>query len=230
MTLKTLATGSSGNCYVITSDAGKHLIVEAGIPVPEIKKGIDFDIGNIEAVMASHSHADHSLSCNKLRKMGLVVWQPYLYDGHPNMRTRFGEYEVKCFSIPHNGVSNRGFIIKIDGTTICYMCDMEMCPWDMSKQNINVLMVECNYIDELIDEQASNYRHKVLGHCSLETCIGIIKANMKHLRTVVLLHMSNTGSFDKDKAMKRIREEIPNYINVVYAKPDLEVNLNEIPF
>ena len=38
MTLKTIATGSTGNCYILTSDSGKHLILDAGIPIAEIKK------------------------------------------------------------------------------------------------------------------------------------------------------------------------------------------------
>ena len=230
MTLKTLASSSSGNCHVITLDSRKKLIVEAGIPVPDIKKGIEFDIGAVEAVIVGHGHSDHSVSCSKLKTMGLTVWQPYLDAEHPNQKTRFGEFEVRCFSLPHNGVSNRGFIIKADDTTVCYMCDLEYCPYSLESQNINVLMIECNYMSELVDEQAENYRHKVLGHCSLETCIGIIKANMKSLRTVVLLHMSNTGSFDREKGMKRIREEIPEYIGVMYATPGLEVDLDECPF
>ena len=230
MKLKTLSSSSSGNCHILTSNSGKHLIIEAGIPVPEIKKGVDFDIENIEAVIAGHVHQDHSVSCEKLKKMGLTVWQPYLDTEHPNQKTRFGEFEVRCFGLPHNGVENRGFIIKADDTTVCYMCDMELCPFNLESQNINVLMVECNYMEELVNEQAENFKHKVLGHCSLDTCIGIIKANLKHLRTVELLHMSNSGSFDREKAMERIKAEIPPYIEVVYAAKDLEIILDECPF
>lgn len=230
MKLKTLSSSSSGNCHILTSNSGKHLIVEAGIPVPEIKRGIDFDVGNVEAVIASHCHHDHSLSCNKLRNAGLKVWEPYTYQLSKVQRTRFGEFDVSCFDLPHNGVENRGFLIRVDGITICYLCDLEYCEWDLSNKGINVLMVECNYMEELVDEQAENYKHKVLGHCSLDTCIGIIKANLKHLRTVELLHMSNSGSFDREKAMERIKAEIPPYIEVVYAAKDLEINLDEYPF
>ena len=173
---------------------------------------------------------DHSKAVNDLKKMGIKVWQPYLDTEHKRMKTKFGEFGVECFDLPHNGVENRGFIISTEETTLAYMTDLEYCPYDLGQKHINVLMVECNYMEELVDEQAENYKHKVLGHCSLDTCIGIIKANQKHLRTVELLHMSNSGSFDREKAMEKIKAEIPPYIEVMYATKDLEINLDECPF
>ena len=46
MTLKCLATGSDGNSFILTNNAGHHLMIEAGLPIGELKKGIDYDIEN----------------------------------------------------------------------------------------------------------------------------------------------------------------------------------------
>ena len=44
MKLKCIATGSTGNCYTLTSDSGETLILDCGIGIKEIKKGLNWDI------------------------------------------------------------------------------------------------------------------------------------------------------------------------------------------
>ena len=103
-------------------------------------------------------------------------------------------------------------------------------PYDLSKIPINILIIECNYIEELVDDDIPNLRHKVLGHCSLDTCIGIIQNCKKHLRKVILIHASKGVTMDKEKALKTIRENIPTYINVEFAKDGESYDISEIPF
>lgn len=173
---------------------------------------------------------DHSLSADKIRKMGIPVHTPYKDTEHKRLRTKLGGFQIDSFPVPHNGVENRGFLIKTDGQTICFLIDLEYCPYDMSRQDINVLIVECNYISELVPDDLPNIVHKTLGHCSLDTTIGIIQNCQKHLRKVILTHMSKGSTFNKDIAMKRIKEAIPAYIEVEYATDGKVIDLNEIPF
>lgn len=56
MKLKCIATGSSGNCYTLTSGNGETLILDCGIPIKEIKKGLDWNIRGIKGVIISHAH------------------------------------------------------------------------------------------------------------------------------------------------------------------------------
>ena len=56
MKLKWIATGSSGNCYTLTSNNGETLILDCGIPIKEIKKGLDWNIRGIKGVIISHTH------------------------------------------------------------------------------------------------------------------------------------------------------------------------------
>ena len=68
-----LASGSSGNCYFIGTDA-YGILVDAGIGIRTIKKHLkDLGIGldRIRAVLITHDHADHikavislSVSCH----------------------------------------------------------------------------------------------------------------------------------------------------------------------
>lgn len=56
MKLTCLATGSSGNCYLLQADNGETLILDCGISIKEIKKGLDWDIRSVSGVIVSHAH------------------------------------------------------------------------------------------------------------------------------------------------------------------------------
>ena len=229
MTLKTIATGSTGNCYILTANSGKQIILDAGIPIAEIKRGLDFDVENVVGAIATHCHKDHSLSVSKLRTMGIPVWTPYTSD-FVRQKTRLGEFVIECFDVPHNGTPCRAFIIKVEGTTILYCTDYEYIPYRLDKKQINVMLIEMNYQTDRIADMDSHRQHTVLGHAEERTTIDVIAKNMKHLRKVILCHMSKSGSLDKELAMKHIREVVPDYIEVVWAKENTTEDISECPF
>ena len=109
MKLKCIATGSDGNSYAIKADNGEILLLDAGIPLDEIKKGIGFDVGNLVGCAVTHEHKDHSLSVSKLRKMGVPMLLPYRLEAK-RIRTMIGSYIIESFPVPHNGVENRAFL------------------------------------------------------------------------------------------------------------------------
>lgn len=230
MKLKCIATSSDGNAFVLTNDSGKHLMIEAGLPIGELKKGIDFDVANWQGLITTHGHHDHSMSKDKISKMGIPTYTPYKDTEHKRLRTSIGDFQIESFPVPHNGCENRGFLIKSDGQTICFMVDLEYNPYDFSKLPINVLIVECNYIEDLVDDDIPNLRHKCLGHCSLDTCIGIIQNCQKHLRKVFLIHASKGVTMNKERALKEIKASIPEYIEVEFCKDNTTYDISEIPF
>ena len=73
MKLKCIATGSTGNCYLLTSDSGETLIIDCGIPINEIKKGLDWNIRNVVGVLCTHRHQDHSKSVKYFEAMGIPI-------------------------------------------------------------------------------------------------------------------------------------------------------------
>ena len=56
MKLKCLGSSSAGNCYPLTSGSGETLILDCGIPIKEIKKGLDWNIRGIKGMIISHAH------------------------------------------------------------------------------------------------------------------------------------------------------------------------------
>lgn len=55
MEIKVLASGSSGNCYII-SDHETKILIECGVSIDRIKKGCDFRLHEIAACLISHEH------------------------------------------------------------------------------------------------------------------------------------------------------------------------------
>ena len=90
--------------------------------------------------------------------------------------------------------------------------------------------MELNYQSDRITDIDEHRQHTVLGHAEEKTVIEFLGTIKKNLRKVILCHMSRSDALDRDLAMKNIREVLPEYIEVMYAKQGLETSLNEIPF
>ena len=55
ITIKTLASGSTGNAYHI-SDGRTSLLIEAGIPIIKIKQGLKYRLSGVDGCLISHQH------------------------------------------------------------------------------------------------------------------------------------------------------------------------------
>lgn len=53
--LKTIATGSGGNCYALMNDS-EILLLDLGVSEKVIKKAIDFRVSNISGCLVTHKH------------------------------------------------------------------------------------------------------------------------------------------------------------------------------
>lgn len=53
--VRVLASGSSGNCYLI-DDGRTKLLLEAGIPFKKIRQELDWKTSELAGVLISHEH------------------------------------------------------------------------------------------------------------------------------------------------------------------------------
>lgn len=160
--------------------------------------------------------------------MGIDVWQPYLDEKKIQKRT-FGSFTVQCFDLPHNGTENRGFLIRADNQTILYMTDFEYCAYNFLKQKVNHILIEANYMKDLVDRDLPQYEHKIRGHCSLDYCKKFIEDNKTNaLRTVLLLHMG-AETCEPIECVAEVKK-IVSMANVDYAEKGKQWELSELPF
>lgn len=154
---------------------------------------------------------------------------------------RCGEFSIMPFYVPHTTKDkdtgkiipcpNFGYLVQHEEMgRLLYMTDLEYCPYSFKNLLVQHLLLECNYIEELVNREAENYRHRLQGHCSLDTCKGIVEANKTpDLRTVTLIHLSDKVC-DPNRVLKEIKEVAGDRVEVNVAEPGLEVELKKFPF
>lgn len=216
MKLKCIATGSTGNCYTLTSDNGETLILDCGIPIKEIKKGLDWNIKDVVGVLCTHKHLDHSKSVKDFEAMGIPILAPYLGDSCKSMS--MGEFTVKPFDLTtidgnwtHTNANGEpcpiyGFLITHrEMGRMLYITDCEVVKWKF--RGINHILLGVNYDKDLIDrDNTGKANHVFRGHLSIDTACDFVKANYSDsLQNVIMCHLSSENS-DRDSFIEKMKK------------------------
>ena len=160
MKLIIIGSSSKGNSYALQSDSGEILLIEAGIPLKEVKRAIGYKTSKVEACLCSHRHSDHAKYIKEYTKAGIIVYSNANVSQHfPNsVRTLgcecthcFGEFSATPFFVKHDeDAPNYGYLIRhkeigtIFFATDCYNLNFVI-------QGCNTYLAECNYSDKLLD-------------------------------------------------------------------------------
>lgn len=216
MKLKCIATGSTGNCYTLTSSSGETLILDCGIPIKEIKKGLDWNIKDVVGVLCTHKHLDHSKSLNDFKDMGMPIYAPYLKIDYMSMN--MGGFTVKPFDLTtidgswtHTNADGTpcpifGFLITHkEMRRMLYITDCELIKWKF--KDINHVLLGANYDKDLIDrDNTGKANHVFRGHLSIDTACDFVKANYSDsLQNVIMCHLSSENS-DKDSFIEKMKK------------------------
>lgn len=242
MKLKCIATGSTGNCYALTSNSGETLILDCGIPIKEIKKGLNWNIKDVVGVLCTHKHLDHSKSVKDFEAMGIQILAPYLGDSRKSMN--MGEFTVKPFDLTtidgnwtHTNADGEpcpiyGFMIThMEMGRMLYITDCEVVKWKF--RDINHILLGVNYDKDLIDrDNTGKANHVFRGHLSIDTACDFVKANYSDsLQNVIMCHLSSENS-DRDSFIEKMKK-VAYGANVDVAERNKEwllANPNECPF
>lgn len=241
MLLRTIATGSSGNSYVLISNTGEILLLDLGVSEKTIKKGIDWKISNVVGTVISHGHKDHSLSVEDFKSMGIPIFAPYLGDSCKSMN--MGGFTVKPFDLTtidgswtHTNADGTpcpifGFLITHpEMGKMLYITDCEVIKWKF--KSINHILLGANYDKDLVDTDNPKANHVFRGHLSIDTACDFVKANYSDsLQNVIMCHLSSENS-DRDSFIEKMKK-VAYGANVDVAECNKEwllANPNECPF
>lgn len=240
MKLKCIATGSSGNCYLLQADNGETLILDCGIPIKEIKKGLDWNIKDVVGVLCTHQHSDHNKSLKDFINMGIPVFAPYLSLESMKMET---EFNIRMFDLTtidgswtHTNADGTpcpiyGFLITHrEMGRMLYITDCELIKWKF--RDINHILLGVNYDKDLIDTDNPKANHVFRGHLSIDTACNFVKANNSDsLQNVIMCHLSSENA-DKDSFIEKMKNAV-NGANVDVAEQGKSWSLrkgDECPF
>lgn len=221
--IKVIGSGSSGNCYLANIN-GTQLLLECGLPFKTIQKALGYKTSDILACLITHEHIDHSKATKDVIKNGIDV---LMTRGTADVLEIFGhrlqilekKFErettyrfywknnilIQPFEAIHDAKEPVSFYIKDIRTkeSLLFVTDTAYMPYKIP--NVNVLMVECNYVKSVIDSNVKNdslninLRNRIVkNHMSLETLLNALKqANLSNLKKIYVLHLSDSNSQEK---------------------------------
>ena len=216
MKLKCLGSSSAGNCYLLTSNSGETLILDCGIPIKKIKKGLNWNIKDVVGVLCTHKHLDHSLSVYPLKRMGIPVFAPYISE--KPMKIGNGDFRVQAFDLTtidgnwtHTNANGEpcpifGFlIVHKEMGRMLYITDCELIKWKF--KDINHILLGVNYDKDLVDKDNDpKTRHVFRGHLSIDTACDFVKVNYSDgLQNVIMCHLSSENS-DSDSFIEKMKK------------------------
>lgn len=248
MKLTCLGSSSAGNCYLLTSNSGETLILDCGIPIKEIKKGLNWNVKDVVGAICTHKHLDHSKSVKDFETMGIRISTPHIqYAKHEGMHRYhtipFGSFKAKAFDLTtvdgrwtHTDANGEpcpifGFLITHpEMGKLLYITDTELIKWKF--KDINHILLGVNYDKDLVDTDNPKANHVFRGHLSIDTACDFVKANYSDsLQNVIMCHLSSENA-DRDSFIKKMKK-VACGANVCVAERGLEILLRkegECPF
>ena len=208
MDIKIIASGSSGNAYLI-GDGHTLLLLDAGLPVKRIQVGCGFQTSSIDGCLVTHRHGDHAAAIPKLLQRGITVYSNAdvagLYPGVQSVDAlrefRIGTFRVLPFEAEHD-VLCYGYQVRSEETDekLVYITDSAYVRYTFT--GLTHLMIEANYDEDIMlgnvrDEKIPfSLAERVAGtHMSIDTLIDLLRANdMTKVRQIYLLHLSDNNS------------------------------------
>ncbi|MGI6689870.1 MAG: MBL fold metallo-hydrolase [Christensenellales bacterium] len=248
MQLQVLSTGSTGNAYALHA-GGSTLLLEAGIPIKQIVRGIK-DWKRVVGCLVTHEHGDHAQSAEAVAKMGVKT---YMTKGTKQAINSSGsltqlnslrmlspvavdQFTVMAFDAQHDAAEPCGYLIRYEptGETVLYATDTFYLRHTFP--GVHYWIAECNYIDEIIDEQTDDGELSVAlrkrlktSHMSLRRLLDALRANdLSKTRAIILVHLSDKRS-DERAMVDAIRNET-GVSQVVAADKDMMIPLELQPF
>jgi len=220
MDIKILASGSSGNAYLI-GDGRTRLLLDAGIPFKRIQIGCGFKTSSIDACLVTHRHGDHAAAIPKLLQRGITVYSNAdvagLHEGVQELAAlkehSIGTFRILPFEAEHD-VHCYGYQVTstATGEKLVYITDSAYVRYTFT--GLTHIMIEANYAQDIIIDNVRDERvplslaaRVIETHMSIETLLDLLRSNdMSKVRQIYLLHLSDNNS-DAEAFKKMVQQE-----------------------
>jgi len=244
MELKVIASGSSGNCYLLTEN-GKTLILDVGIPFKRIKLALGYDLTQVDGVLCSHEHFDHAQAVKDIIRAGIPI---YLSDGTaraltgsqphcaadlgPSGNILMGDWTIRPFSVEHDALDPVGFIIVYkyvpEAPRTVYITDTGYTKY-LPFRPTN-LIIECSYCEDILERNQFNmgerYLRMKMHHFGLNRVKTFLELlDRRELKTIVLVHLSATNS-DVPRMIREVQDVTGRIPAVFVARPGDIIDLS----
>ena len=221
LTLTTLASGSSGNCTLV-SGGGTHLLIDAGISARRITtclRALGVEPAALAAVLITHEHSDHVSGLATLTKQlrvpvftspgtgrqlcyRIAALEDVLTPVEPGTAFLVGGLTVSSFPTLHDAAQPMGFSVTDGARKAALVTDLGVVTEAVlgGIQGADLLVVEANHDVEWVQSGPYPYYLKSrilgeLGHLSNEAGGALARrAAEAGAHTIVLAHLSHENN------------------------------------
>lgn len=218
MHVRSFASGSDGNCYLVESE-GTAFLVECGRPYIQVRDfleatGIEPD--NLEGIWLTHAHGDHSRSARYLSETHRVpIFASAGTLGALDLKDRslarpvesgrtyqVGQMDVRPFAVPHDCREPLGFRFEAGTGRAAIATDLGWVPHSVAGhfRDLDLLVLEANYDPHLLE--TGSYPHFLkrrvagtYGHLSNGAAArAVVVCGERAPRVVWLAHLSEQNN------------------------------------
>jgi phosphoribosyl 1,2-cyclic phosphodiesterase len=234
MRVISVQSGSNGNCIYVES-GGVRLLVDAGVSGAQAESrlaGHGVNIRDINAVLISHDHSDHSGSLGVFqRKFGLPVYvtpRTLLQAGRrkalgkldmiehfaAGAPLRFGPVTVETIPTPHDGVDGVAFVVDDGQRRLGILTDLGHVFRGLGSliESLDALILESNYEPRMLacGGYPPHLKRRIRGpggHLSNQEAAWLVaEAASARLRWLCLAHLSEENNTPQQA--QRVHREI----------------------
>ena len=220
LNFQVIASGSKGNAYYL-DDGKTKLLIDPGIPIKEIRKRLPVSVTEIDAVLCTHEHADHSKAVADLSKLGVDIYMSQgtadalKLNGHrarlcaSKYRKKIGSWTLTPLDAVHDAAEPLVFVLDSGNNRLLYATDTHYIKYRIP--GLTHLATECNFAPEILKTNIlSGNLHPAVGnriwfnHMGLPTLQRFLAANdLSGVGWIQLLHLSD-GNSDASQFQKAV--------------------------
>ena len=251
MKVKTIASGSKGNCTIVLCD-NTNLIIDMGISYLTLKRSLEensLSFTDFTGILITHNHKDHTSGLASLiKKTNLNVFIPQeMYDSIKEYvpyekcifledKDKINDVEIELIHTSHDAPYSVGFIIEYNNKSLVYVTDTGYINRKYLNKMVNkdMYIIESNH-DEimLMDGPYPRFlKERVIsdkGHLSNKTTAQYLRKIIgPKTKNILLAHLSEKNNTE-EKALEALNSEIiEENINIGIAKQHEESELIEV--
>lgn len=251
MKIKTIASGSKGNCTIVLCD-NANLIIDMGISYLTLKRSLEensLSFQDFKGVLITHCHKDHTKGLKTLLKnTHLKVYIPEaMYDSlkesvsYPQCVFVEDQFNIEDINIElihtsHDAPSSVGYIIEEKNKSLVYVTDTGYINRKYLAKMVgkDAYIIESNHDETmLMDGPYPRFlKERVIsdkGHLSNRTTAQYLKKIIgNNTKNIILAHLSEKNNTET-KALEAIKEQdLPDTIRVLIADQYKEGPLIEV--
>ena len=244
MNIKVFASGSGGNCMLL-SERDTHILIDAGISMRRLQQSLranDLEIDDIGGVLITHEHSDHVSGLKMLLKhYDMALYAPHtvaarlcgmLPDAEETMHIiapgedfRIGALRVRAFHTPHDTDESVGYRVSGRGvfalaTDMGYVTDEVL----EGLAGADTVLIESNHDLDMIHNgpYPVQLKRRILsdhGHLSNTDCAVLAQKLAKTgTGTVILGHLSKENN-RPEIAVRETEQALEGFSVRVFCAP-----------